>query len=280
MTGSINLALNNENILQDRLVSHKLLDNNKVRSQNISSLSNVINNSANKLDETLKKKIEVISQQLRFTVSSQEHIQDEMSYLQKKELDLNNIKEIGLEIKNLSEEYKDSKLSDEEKDKIKNRTSDLLKELESIVKVSKFKGYSTMSEKVIKLDNDTVITSSSFKISLSFENDENLLNKNFENKLSVEDIFEKPLIIEEKIINPANKALDEVVDDKSGVYNKFLGERSKAMNYIEDLFNIGGISERMKGLYERFQNSLLNSISDMRFQSSGLSARNVFELLR
>lgn len=280
MAGSVSLALNNDNILQDRLVGHRILDNNKVNIKNISSLTNVMNNSVHKLDETLKKKVEFMSQQLRFTISTQEKIQDEMSYLQQKEVDLNSIKKIGLEIKKLSEDYKDFKLSDEEKDKVKSRTSDLLKEVESIVNVSKFKGYSTMSEKVIKLGEDTVVTSSSFKIILSFEKEENLPNKNFENKLRVEDILEKPFVIEEKIINPVNKALDEVNDNKSRVYNKFLGEHSKAMNYIEDLFNIGGISGYMKDIYEKSQNSLLNSINDMRFQSEALSARNVLELLK
>ena len=83
-------------------------------------------------DELIKQKIRNMNDQLTVSQNSEQQIESGMSILQKKEVGLDDIKNIGNQLKELSKQYTNYDLSEDEKSKIEKQAGKLLNNLEEI----------------------------------------------------------------------------------------------------------------------------------------------------
>lgn len=222
------------------------------------SNKNIISNTKNSSsEEIMKQKIRNMNTQLALSQNSEQQIEIGMSTLQEKEVGLDNIKDIGNQLKELSKQYTSSDLSENDKSKIEKQAEELLNNLGSLM--NQKEENNVLGDKTIKLtgsdDKTSVILSKSLNITLDFgklddtkpDNTDKTNNDNhFSNNVSVTTLLKNPSIIEERILNPVQKSIEKVDDAKSIVYSNFIKEYSSATSSIDGLFKIGGISAYAK----------------------------------
>lgn len=298
---NINLDVRSMNINNKESIMYKFNKqyNNYKKTQsalNKSSNITVIEKKDNKKnqDELMKQKITNMKMQLAISQDSEQNIQNGMSILQEKETSLSAIQEVGNELRELSEQYKNPNLNDKDKGDIEKQAEKLLNGLANLMNKSKEQN-NAIADSVIPIkDSDgkyDIILSSSFNITLdtgSVDNDQlkekdekNMFNnKHFESKISVKTLLKKTSIIEERILKPVQKAIKDVNDKKNHVYTKFMDEYSESIISINKLFNLGGISEYEKDAKLQMQQSIYDNAYALEFQSLNINRDNVFKLLR
>ena len=233
-------------------------NSSKQQLQKVLNNNNIITNSKkSSSDELMKQKIRNMNDQLTLSQNSEQQIKSGMSTLQEKEVGLDNIKDIGNQLKELSKQYTNSDLSEDDKSKIEKHAGELLNILGNLMNQNEENNI--VVDKTIRLNGSdgksSVILSKGLNITLDFGklNDTKPSNivetdndKHFSSNVSVDVLLEKPSIIEERILNPAQKAIEKVDDAKSIVYDDFMKEYSLATSSIDGLYKIGGISAYTK----------------------------------
>lgn len=256
-----------------------------------------------KTDRNSKQEKDVINTQMKHLISklsitetSEFQAQNGMSFLQQKEKCLNTIKCAGEELKELSEKYERSDLTEKDKAKIEEQAEKILKGLDHLMNNDSSTENSTLDFKALPIkdidERTTNILSKPIYITLEIDRlDTSNLNDNtnkkdtfndihFKNKVSTKNLLENVSIIEKSLLNPVQKEIQDVHDSKSKIYNKFIDEYWSSRFSINKLFNSGAISGYMKDIKNSFQESIYNSISSLCFQSSNINKDNVSELLK
>ncbi|MGV8981458.1 hypothetical protein [Clostridium sp.] len=231
------ININNNQQLQ------KVLNNNNIFTSN-KKLSS---------EELIKQKIRNMNTQLTLSQNSEQQIQSGMSILQEKEVGLNNIKDIGDQLRELSNQYAKSDLSENDKSQIEKQARELLSNLGSLMNQNEEKNI--VGNKTIQIsDSDgktRIILSKGIDITLDSGKADHIKpnntdktddSKHFSINVSVESLLKNPSIIEERILNPVQKAIGKIDDAKSIVYGDFIKEYTLATSSIDGLFKIGGIS--------------------------------------
>ncbi|MBX4264937.1 hypothetical protein [Clostridium estertheticum] len=241
--------------------------------QKVVSNKNIITNNKNlSSEEIMKQKIRNMNTQFALSQNSEQQIEIGMSTLQEKEVGLDNIKDIGNQLKELSKQYASSDLSENDKSKIEKQAEELLNNLGSLM--NQKEENNVLGDKTITLTGSdgktSVILSKSLNITLDFgklddtkpnNTDKTNNNKHFSNNVSVSTLLKNPSIIEERILNPVQKSIEKVDDAKSIAYSNFIKEYSSAKSTIDDLFKIGGISAYTKDKKMLQQESIYIRIS-------------------
>ena len=241
--------------------------------QKVLNNNNIINNiKKSSFEESMKQKIRNMNDQLALSQNSEQQIESGMSILQEKEVGLDNIKDIGNQLKELSKQYANSDLSENDKSKIEKQTGELLNNLGSLMNQNEENN--TVGDKIIQLNRSdgktSVILSKGFNITLDFgklcdtkpsSTDETDNDMHFSSKISIDDLLENSSIIEERILNPVQKAIEKVDASKSIVYGDFMKEYSSATSLIDVLSKIGGISAYTKDSKMLQQKSMYITIS-------------------
>ncbi|NNU75257.1 hypothetical protein [Clostridium estertheticum] len=226
--------------------------------QKVVSNKNIITNNKNlSSEEIMKQKIRNMNTQLTLSQNSEQQIEIGMSTLQEKEVGLDNIKDIGNQLKELSKQYASSDLSENDKSKIEKQAEELLNNLGSLM--NQKEENNVLGDKTITLTGSdgktSVILSKSLNITLDFgklddtkpnNTDKTNNDKHLSNNVSVSTLLKNPSIIEERILNPVQKSIEKVDDAKSIAYNNFIKEYSSAKSSIDGLFKIGGINAYTK----------------------------------
>ena len=179
-------------------------------------------------DELIKQKIRNMNDQLTVSQNSEQQIESGMSILQKKEVGLDDIKNIGNQLKELSKQYTNYDLSEDEKSKIEKQAGKLLNNLEGLMNQNVENDI--VGDKTIQLNGadgkSSVILSKGFNITLdsgkldgtktsnTVEIDK---DKHFSSNVSVNDLLGNPSIIEERILNPVQKIIEKVHDRSKSV---------------------------------------------------------------
>ncbi|MBZ9626269.1 hypothetical protein G9F71_026035 [Clostridium sp. FP2] len=268
-----NPYMNNSNYKQLQKV---LNSNNKI--------ANINKKEANQTPKDLiRQKVMIMNTQLTVIQNSEQQIQSGMTILQKKESGLDNINDVGNQLKELATQYKKSDLSENDKLEIEKKTGELVKNLGNLINKNDIVG-----DKIIKMngsDGETsIILSKGIDITLDFGKlDEVKLNnknkadddKHFFSNVSVKTLLENHSIIEERILKPVQKVIEKVNDEKSIVYNKFIKEYASATNSIDELFKIGGISAYAKDVKMLQQKSMYIAVSELYSHSSNMNKDNV-----
>ena len=235
----------------------KVLNNNNI----------ITNTKKSSSEEIMKLKIRNMNDQLSLSQNSEQQIESGMSILQEKGVGLNNIKDIGNQLKELSNQYGNPDLSENDKSKIKKQAEKLLDNLGSLM--NQKEENNIVGDKTIQLNGSdgktSVIFSKGLNITLDFGKLDNTKpsntcetdnDKHFSSNVSVNTLLENPSIIEERILNPVQKTIEKVDDAKSIVYGDFIKEYSLATSSIDGLFKIGGISAYTKDLKMLQQKSM------------------------
>lgn len=265
---SKNLYTNNSNYKQLQKVHNS---NNKA--------ADIVNKNVNQKPEDItKQKMKNINTQLMLIENSEQQIQSGMSVLQEKEVGLNKINDIGNQLKELSEQYKKSDLSEKDKSEIEKKAEELLNNLGNLMNYNKKEENNIVGDKLIELtgsDSKTdVILSKGIDITLDFGKvDDTKINntkddKHFSSNVSVKTLLENASIIKERILTPVQTAIEKVHDSKSIVYGKFIKEYTSAKDSIDELFKIGGISAYQKDIKMRHQNLAYIAVSELYSQPS------------
>lgn len=233
------------------------------------------------------EEIDLILYRLNLSQVLEYEILDNISYLQSKEMDLENIHKLSKKVKKLSNMYINNITSNEEKNIIEKKTSEYIQNINYIMNIEKPSKDNTMDEMLITIRSsrgqDTILTSNSLYITL--DNDEEEEKEEDENddyficKLNPKFILSNPSIIEDKMLKPLLLALDNVQSDISYIYSALLDEHSLALASIDDLYNIEGISEGMKNILLTTQNNTLSSVSGGQFKYNNLNNENTISLL-
>ncbi|MBU3182326.1 hypothetical protein [Clostridium psychrophilum] len=248
--------------------------------QKVLNNNNIITNSQKSTsDELMKQKIRNMNDQLALSQNSEQQIESGMSTLKEKETGLGNIKDIGNKLKEISNLYANPDLSEDDKSKIEKQTGELLNNLESLMNQNEENNI--LGDKTIQLNGSegktSVILSKVLNITLDFgkldetkpsNTDKTDNDKHFLSKVSVDDLLENPSIIEERILNPVQKAIEKVDAAKSILYGNFMKEYSAATSSIDGLFKIGGISAYIKDSKMLHQKSMYITISALYSQYS------------
>ena len=255
-----NPYINNSNNQQLK----KLLNNNNI----------IINSKKLSSEEIMKQKIRDMNNQLSLSQNLEQQTESGMSTLKEKEIGLDNIKDIGNKLKELSKQYTHFDLSEDDKSKIEKQTGELLNSLGSIINQNAENNI--VGEKTIQL-NDTdgksnIILSKGFNITLDFGKPHDIKPSNtvkpdndnhFLSNVTVSDLLENPSIIEERILNPVQMAIEKVDSSKSIIYSKFIKEYSLSTSSIDGLFKLGGISSYIKDSKMLQQQSLYIRMSEL-----------------
>ncbi|MBU3159933.1 hypothetical protein KPL37_09225 [Clostridium frigoris] len=251
--------------------------NNSINQQLQKALNNknsITNSKKTSSDELMKQKIRNMNDQLTLSQNSEQQIESGMSILEKKELGLDDIKDIGKQLKELSKQYTNSDLSEDDKLKIEKQEGKLLNNLEGLMNQNVENDI--VGDKTIQLNGDdgksSVILSKGFNIILDFgklddTKTSNIVaidkDKHFSNNISVDTLLENPSIIEERILNPVQDAIEKVYDAKSIIYGDFMKEYTLATSSIDELYKMGGISAYTKDSKMLQQKSLYITMSEL-----------------
>jgi len=241
--------------------------------QKVLNKNNIITNTKkSSSEEIMKQKIRNMNNQLTLSQNSEQQIESGMSTLQEKEVGLDNIKDIGNQFKELSKQYANCDLSENDKSKIQKQVGELLNNLGNLMNQNEENNI--VGDKTIQLNGSDGKTSIIFSKGLNITLDSGKLDdtkpsntyetdndKHFSSNVIVDALLENPSIIEERILNPVQKALEKVDDAKSIVYGNFMKEYSSATGSINGLFKIGGISSYTKDSKMLQQKSMYITIS-------------------
>lgn len=224
--------------------------------------------------DDINQQIKRIKTQLSIVQNSEEEIQSRMLVLQEKKTGLNNINDIGNQLKDLAEKYKKSDLNENDKYNIEKKASDLLKNLDSIINTDN----SSVGDKIIKLTGSdgksNIIYSKGIDITLDSGkiDDTKPINakdyKHFSSNVDIKTLLKDSSIIEERISKPVQTIISSVHDSQSIVYNSFMKEYLSATDSIDKLFNMGGISAYERDLKMFNQTSMYISMSGSNYGSS------------
>lgn len=180
------------------------------------------------------------------------------------------------------------------KNKIEKQAEKLLTGLDNLMNSNNLENDSVIDRKTIPMQDmcgtTSTLLSKPFYITLepiklnsntpnNIEEKDSFNNAHFKNKVDAKFLLENTSIIEEKILNPVQNAIEDVNNDKSKVYYTFLDANSSATNAINRLYELGNMSLYKKNSELTFQQSLYNSISSLRFQSSNIDKDNIFSFL-
>lgn len=232
--------------------------------------NNIITKNKNvSLDELMKQKIRNMNSQLARSKNSEQQSQSGMSILQEKKVGLDNIKDISDQLKELSKQYVNSDLSKNDKSEIKKKAEKLLNKMGSIMNQNEENNI--VGDKIIQRKSSdgksNVILSKGLDIILDSGKLDNAKpsnisdDKHFSSNVSVENLLKNPSIIEERILNPVQKAIEKIGDAKSVLYGDFMKEYTLATSSIDGLFKIGGISSYTKDKKMLQQTSMYIDIS-------------------
>lgn len=230
---------------------------------------------ANKNPEDLiKQKVKSMNTLLMVIQNSQQQIQSGMSILQEKKIGLDNINDIGDQLKELAKLYKKSDLSESDKSEIEKKAGDLLNNLGNIMNKNKTQKNNIVGDKIIQLSgsdgNTSTIISEGINIDLDFgklvdtkvsstgEKDD---DKHFSSNVSIKTLLENPSIIDERISKPVQKSIEKVDSSKSILYSNFMKEYISATSSIDELFKKGGISAYAKDVKILQQKSMYIAVS-------------------
>ncbi len=241
--------------------------------------NNIITNNKNAiLDEPMKQKIRNMNSQLSRSNNSEQQSQSGMSILQEKKVGLDNIQDIGDQLKELSKQYANSDASENDKSEIEKKAEELLNNLGSLMNQNKENNI--VGDKIIERKNSDgktgIILSKGIDITLDYgkldatkpNNTDKVDSKHFSSNVSVDTLLKNPSIIEERILNPVQNAIEKVDASKSIVYGDFMKEYSLATDSINGLFKIGGISPYTKDSKMLNQKLMYISISALYSNSS------------
>ena len=113
----------------------------------------------------MKQKIRNMNTKLTLSLNSEQQNQSGMSILQEKEIGLNYIKDIGDQLKELSNQYAKSNLSENDKSQIEKQAGELLNNLGSLMNQNEEKNI--VGNKTIQLSGSDGKTSTLLSRSLS-----------------------------------------------------------------------------------------------------------------
>lgn len=226
----------------------------------------------------MKQKIRNMKTQLGDSENSEQQLKNGMSVLQEKQEGLDNINDVGNQLKELSTQYKKSDLSEKDKLEIEKKAGELLNNLDNLMNQNKTEENNIVGDKVIQLkasDGKTsTILSKGIDITLDFDKEDSTKpsntdktdpNKHFSSNVSIKTLLENPSIIEKRILNPVQKVIEDVHDSKSIIYHNFIEEYSLATSSIDELFKIKGISAREKDSKMLQQKAMYIAVSALYF---------------
>ena len=229
-------------------------------------------------EELLKQKIRNMKTQLKNTENAEQELKNGMSILQEKNKGLDNINNIGSQLKELSTQYNKSDLSESDKSEIEKKAGELLNDLDKLMNQNKTEESNIVGDKIIRLNGSdgktSIVFSKGIDITLDFVKGEDTKPSNanktdndkyFSSNVSIKTLLQNPSIIEEKIFTPIQKVKEKVHDSKSIIYRNFMQEYSSATSSINELFKIGGINARTKNLQILQQKSMYNEVSALYF---------------
>lgn len=249
---------------------------------------------SNNVNKTITPEMKRLIEKLDISEKSELDTQTGMSFLCEKKTCLDTIDTIGCKLKELSKQYTDSSSTQEDKNKIKAQAEKLLNHLDKLMNSNKSGNDSTIDCKTIPIQDTngktSILLSKPIYITLeSTQLDSNNLNntsnknswndEHFKNKLDTKFLLENTSIIDEKILKPIEKAIEDVDNDKSQLYHTFLDAHSSATSAINRLFELGNMSLYKRNSNMKFQQSLYDSISSLRFQSSNIDKDNALSFL-
>lgn len=237
--------------------------------------SMVTSNNAPSIEDEKKN---AIIQKLNSSQLAESKLQNAMSYLLKREKHLDYIVEISNELKELSLKYSNLHLRKQEKLEIETKTTGLLRNIDALMNLGKFDEDNLMDEKIMIIrcsnGNKKIVVSNPIYIILNINETEDSnntsKNKYFECKISIESLLKDSSIIEDKILKPINKELQNIFKDKAFLYNIFSTEYQIAIDSINELFSTDNIGEGMKDILTKIQNSSLSSIGGIHFKPNNI----------
>jgi hypothetical protein len=262
--------------------------------QKQTNIDKLINTTSQRLCNIDAKKIKLLTDELHISVEGETQVQSGMSFLQEKDTCLCTIKAAGEKLEELSKQYKSSTLSEEDKLKIEGQAEKILKGINHLMDQNSSKSNSTIDFKTISVTdskgNVSTVSSESFSLTLEPENlkDTNLSDtteknafssSHFKNNISTKTLLENTSIIEDQLLTPTKKAIEDVHTAKSTIYHTFVDDYGTAKFSIKKLHDLGQIDDFIAQLKLKFQDSLCSSISALCFQSSNIDKDNVCELL-
>jgi BMFP domain-containing protein YqiC len=282
-----NLSQNNVNNIHNKNILNT--NNSSIGSKKDNEIPH-----SNNVNKTITPEMKRLIQKLDLSEKSEMDTQTGMSFLNQKKTCLNTIDTIGCKLKELSKQYTDSSSTEEDKNKIEEQAEKLLNHLDKLMNSNISENDSTIDCKTIPIQDTTgktsILLSKPIYITLEAteSNSNNMNNKSekdssnndhFKNKLSTKSLLENASIIDEKILNPIQKAIEDVDKDKSQLYHTFLDAHSSATSTINRLFELGNMSLFKRNSNLKFQQSLYDSVSSLRFQSSNIDKDNALSFL-
>lgn len=269
--------------------SLKVLNSNKIATISKTDICH------QKSTDFMKQKMKHLIDKLRISQSSEFQAQRGMSFLQQKDICLDKVRGAGDKLKELSEQYKSSDLSEEDKVKLEKQAEKLLKGIDNLMNNNNSVYHGTIDYKSIPITSSdvetSIVLSKSFNITLEpgklddpkLSNAEKIdipSDKHFKSNVSTKVLLDNTSIIEERILKPVEKAIEDVDSAKSEIYHKFTDAYGSATDSIKELFKSGEISIYKSNQEMKFQQSLYSAISSLRFQSSNINKDNAYELLK
>ncbi|MEF9934946.1 MAG: hypothetical protein RR539_04485 [Clostridium sp.] len=226
------------------------------------------------VDNTLASKLEHLKFNLYRNIRAQDNIQDSMAYLDDKEENLTKLKNLGENLMLLSSLYSRSSPYSDDRIQIVKSTEALLKEIETLT----LKIDSKLINLISSTGREGTLYSNDLKIHLTLY--PYLSDNKFINSYKTNELLSNSSLIKDNIISPVDTLIDECQNYKSSLYNQFLEENSLAQYNIDELYRLKDISYYMWQNLQKTQEYLLNSGTNLRFQTNNLSPDNVYELLK
>lgn len=252
---------------------------NKNNKQVISLVEN-INSNKDRIDEDMKKRMEMLSLDLRKSIDLENNIQEAMNYLSEKEKFTKEVLDKFNNILSMSNEYNGKYLSEDNRNKLLDDASEELKGIGDYLKLVS-NNYVDEKHDILSLSSGEKIKINSNKVNINFsfdknKDDEKLIKIDLNSRNSIESLLQNKKSISEDIIAPLKNSLDEIVKDKKEVFEIYNREKNTKISIIDELKQY----EEMVDSYFKSLSKYINSnIKDIDFQSSILKGNRVQALI-
>ncbi|WP_279145855.1 hypothetical protein [Clostridium tyrobutyricum] len=215
-------------------------------------------------------KVDQLRTQLRNSQISEQHIQEGMSILQEKRKAVTSLQKMSNQLKQLSIQYGKDNCTSQDRQSIEKQAKEIIENMNSIMN-NTFGDKGAFAGKTVSVetsDESNIIVDMALNISLDKSNDKKSKNNkahtddiHIEGNLSINDILKNTNAIENNLIKPLDKYLNEIHKQMTGLFNDVL--------YQDMILDMAAKGLNSLGELDQYQARTIMENSDIIVKSAG-----------
>ncbi|MBV4419798.1 hypothetical protein KM800_10770 [Clostridium tyrobutyricum] len=277
------------NIVSSVITKHNIMNTHRKNDSVLDKLNkNLVENGKFTADDF---KVDQLRTQLRNSQIAEQHIQEGMSLLQEKRKAVTSLQEMSNQLKQLSIQYRKDNCTSQDKQSIEKQAKEIIENMNSIMN-NTFGDKSAFSGRTVSAetsDGSNIIVDMNLSLSLDKSGDKKSKdnNKNYtddihiEGNLSIDDILENTNAIENNLIKPLDKYLNEIHKQMTGLFNDVLYQDMVLDMATKGLSSLGELDVyQARTIMENSDIIVKNAGNALYCQSGNLDKNTVGKLIR